>query len=92
MRVLCLATAGPHGVYAWLDMHPACGVWCGCQDAGAIPYCKTNVPQLLMLPESTNHIFGPALNPWNTKRSPGGSSGGTSGHTRPTNLKMDRLQ
>lgn len=66
MRALCLAR---HAFCLWRV------VWC--QDAGAIPYCKTNVPQLLMLPESTNHIFGPALNPWDTKRSPGGSSGGT---------------
>jgi hypothetical protein len=46
------------------------------QEAGAVIYAKTNVPQSLMLPESTNAIFGPALNPYNLARTPGGSSGG----------------
>ena len=30
--------------------------------------------QLLMLPECQNDVFGTSLNPWNTKRSPGGRS------------------
>jgi Amidase len=44
--------------------------------AGAIPIVKGNVTQLMMLPESTNHIWGRSLNPHNRDRTPGGSSGG----------------
>mmetsp|Transcript_1213 Transcript_1213/g.1920 ORF Transcript_1213/g.1920 Transcript_1213/m.1920 type:complete len:576 (+) Transcript_1213:254-1981(+) len=44
--------------------------------AGAIPYVKSNIPQLLMVPESMNRIFGTCKNPWNEDRTPGGSSGG----------------
>jgi fatty acid amide hydrolase len=44
--------------------------------AGAIPFCKSNVPQLLMLPESMNRVWGRAKNPWQPARTPGGSSGG----------------
>ena len=45
-------------------------------DAGAIPLFRTNVPQLLLLPESTNNIWGQSANPWDPTRTPGGSSGG----------------
>ena len=46
------------------------------KDAGAIVIGKTNVPQLLLAQESENEIWGITHNPWNTGRSPGGSSGG----------------
>ncbi len=46
------------------------------KDAGAIVIGKTNVPQLLLAQESENAIWGITHNPWNTGRSPGGSSGG----------------
>lgn len=44
--------------------------------AGGIVLGKTNVPQLLLVQESDNEIFGVTRNPWNPQRSPGGSSGG----------------
>jgi fatty acid amide hydrolase len=44
--------------------------------AGAIPFCRTNVPQLLMLPETFNAIYGNTNNPFDLSRTPGGSSGG----------------
>jgi hypothetical protein len=44
--------------------------------AGAIPLCKGNVVQMLMLADSHNAIWGRTNNPWNLKRTPGGSSGG----------------
>lgn len=44
--------------------------------AGAIVLGKTNVPQLLLVQESDNSIFGVTRNPWNSGRTPGGSSGG----------------
>ena len=46
------------------------------RDAGAIPFVRTNVPQLLLLPESVNRIYGATRNPWHRDRSCGGSSGG----------------
>ncbi|HNK47179.1 MAG TPA: amidase family protein, partial [Pseudomonadota bacterium] len=44
--------------------------------AGAVVLGKTNVPQLLLVQESDNAIYGTTKNPWNRDRSPGGSSGG----------------
>ena len=46
---------------------------------GAIPFTKTNVPQMMMTIESVNNIFGRARNPWNPERTVGGSSGGEAG-------------
>jgi fatty acid amide hydrolase len=44
--------------------------------AGAIVLGKTNVSQLLLYYESDNPVYGRSNNPWNLKRTPGGSSGG----------------
>ena len=44
--------------------------------AGAVLYCKTNVPQLLIALDSHNNVFGRVLNPRNIALSAGGSSGG----------------
>jgi fatty acid amide hydrolase len=44
--------------------------------AGAIVLGKTNLPQLMLLHESDNPVYGPTNNPWNADRGPGGSSGG----------------
>jgi fatty acid amide hydrolase len=44
--------------------------------AGAIILGKTNVAQLLTGCESHNPLYGRTVNPWNSERSPGGSSGG----------------
>ncbi len=46
------------------------------RNVGAVVLGKTNVPQLLLVQESDNGIYGVTKNPWNTGRSPGGSSGG----------------
>lgn len=43
---------------------------------GAIPFTKTNVPQLVMIPETDNNVFGRCDNPHDITRTPGGSSGG----------------
>lgn len=62
--------------------------WCGRQptrsdalvekleEAGAIIYCKTNIPQTLMSGECVNFIFGRTSTPYNTNLTAGGSSGG----------------
>jgi amidase len=44
--------------------------------AGAIVYGKTNVPAAAADWQSYNSIYGQSNNPWDTTRSPGGSSGG----------------
>ena len=46
------------------------------RSAGAVIVGKTNVPQLMVLYETDNPVYGRANNPWNLDRSPGGSSGG----------------
>ena len=46
------------------------------RQSGAIPMCTGNVPQLLMMFESFNNFWDLTRNPWNLKRSSGGSSGG----------------
>ncbi|KAL3473699.1 amidase signature domain-containing protein [Aspergillus californicus] len=46
--------------------------------AGAVLYCKTNVPTAMMIAESVNNVFGRTVNPKNRKLTSGGSSGGES--------------
>jgi fatty acid amide hydrolase len=48
------------------------------RSAGAIILGKTNVPQLLLMHESDNPLYGRTINPWHVDRSSGGSSGGES--------------
>src|SRR5215475_11479256 len=44
--------------------------------AGAIILGKTNVPELCADFQTDSPLFGPSLNPWDTRRSAGGSTGG----------------
>jgi len=46
-------------------------------DAGAVIYGKTNVPVALADWQSFNPVYGTTNNPWNLRRTPGGSSGGS---------------
>ena len=43
---------------------------------GAVPFVRTNVPQLLLSHETSNQIYGQTNNPVDTSRCSGGSSGG----------------
>ncbi|KZL64569.1 general amidase [Colletotrichum tofieldiae] len=45
-------------------------------DAGAVFFCKTNIPQTMMTADSQNNIFGRTLNPHKTSLTAGGSTGG----------------
>jgi aspartyl-tRNA(Asn)/glutamyl-tRNA(Gln) amidotransferase subunit A len=46
------------------------------RDAGVVILGKTNVPEFGLVAVTDNLIFGPALNPWDTGKTVGGSSGG----------------
>jgi amidase len=46
------------------------------RDAGFVPVGKTNMPEFGILPVTEPRRFGPTRNPWDTERTPGGSSGG----------------
>ncbi|MCD0442144.1 amidase [Glycomyces sp. A-F 0318] len=46
------------------------------REAGAVVIGHTNVPPFLSAYTSENEIFGLTSNPWDTARTPGGSSGG----------------
>lgn len=48
-------------------------------ELGAIPLCKSNVPQGLLALESNCYIWKQAKNPWNLSKTCGGSSGGEAG-------------
>lgn len=47
-----------------------------CRRAGAIPLVVTNTPELCMYWESYNNVTGRTVNPYDTRRTAGGSSGG----------------
>lgn len=47
------------------------------RDAGAVIIAKTAVPELTMFPFNESLSFGATCNPWDTDRTPGGSSGGS---------------
>jgi Asp-tRNA(Asn)/Glu-tRNA(Gln) amidotransferase A subunit family amidase len=44
--------------------------------AGFIVFGKTNVPEFGLVPVTEPELFGPCRSPWDTSRTPGGSSGG----------------
>lgn len=46
-------------------------------DAGLVVFGKTNTPEFGAKGTTEPELFGPARNPWDTSRSPGGSSGGS---------------
>jgi amidase len=46
------------------------------REAGFVIVGKTSMPEMGILPTTEPRRFGPARNPWDTDRTPGGSSGG----------------
>jgi len=66
------------GTLGWRDRVPQTNA-AGVQrylDAGAVLLGKTNTPDLTLWYETDNLIFGQTNNPYDTSKSPGGSSGG----------------
>lgn len=47
------------------------------RQAGFVACCRTNTPELGPLPVTENARYGITRNPWDTSRTPGGSSGGS---------------
>lgn len=43
---------------------------------GALPFCKTNVPQIMYSWECSNPVYGTTTHPLHLDYIPGGSSGG----------------
>lgn len=52
-----------------------CIVICA-KNSGMIPFVKTNLPQIALNYDSHNFLWGRCINPWNSAKSAGGSSGG----------------
>lgn len=48
------------------------------RQAGLVIFGKTNSPELGLMPVTEPKRHGPSRNPWDTQRTPGGSSGGAS--------------
>ena len=46
------------------------------RNLGAVPFCKTNIPQAMISMQCSNNIFGVTTNPHGDGRECGGSSGG----------------
>ena len=44
--------------------------------AGAIPIGRTNMPDYAISWHTDSELYGPTVNPWDRRRTPGGSSGG----------------
>jgi len=47
------------------------------ENSGAIVMGRTNTPEFGLTPYTESDSLGPALNPWDVSRTPGGSSGGS---------------
>jgi amidase len=69
-------TFGSAAMADWIPDHDSALVR-RLREAGAIVVGKTNLPEFGILPVSEPDLFGPCRNPWDTSRTPGGSSGGS---------------
>ena len=47
------------------------------REAGAIPFAKTTLPELAIFGFTETEAYGETRNPWDRRRTPGGSSGGS---------------
>ncbi|HZZ46855.1 MAG TPA: amidase family protein [Pseudonocardia sp.] len=70
------AIAGMPGLRGRPTDCPDADVVADARTAGAVIWGKTNVPAMLSDLQSFNSVYGTTNNPWDTARTPGGSSGG----------------
>jgi aspartyl-tRNA(Asn)/glutamyl-tRNA(Gln) amidotransferase subunit A len=70
------ATWGSRLYMNWKPEHDDIGI-ARLREAGAILLGKTNTPEFALASNTNNLLFGATRNPWNTKLTPGGSSGGS---------------
>ncbi len=71
-----LTTSGSPELADYVPVEDAWAV-AAMRNAGAIPFGKTNLPIWAGDLQSFNEVFGTTNNPWDTSRTPGGSSGGS---------------
>jgi amidase len=71
-------SATTQGVTALADMVPPLDApaIAHLRAAGAIPFARTNMPDIGLRWHTDNELRGPTRNPWDPSRTPGGSSGG----------------
>ena len=69
------ATWGSRGLANFMPTHDELPV-ARLRAAGAVILGKTNVPELTLEGYTKNDLFGVTRNPWDTRLTPGGSSGG----------------
>lgn len=74
----CLGSATTQGLPAFIDAMPTSDapVVARMKAAGAIPLARTNLPELGLRITTDNPLRGRTLNPWDSSRTAGGSSGG----------------
>ncbi|MFN2376640.1 MAG: amidase [Candidatus Binatia bacterium] len=71
-------SATTSGMTAFADDRPAADapLVARLRAAGAIPFARTNMPDLGLRWHTESSLHGVTINPWNPGRTPGGSSGG----------------
>jgi fatty acid amide hydrolase len=77
----CIAIKGTHataGIVKFLEevSQEDAAVITILKAAGAVIYVKSNIPQTMLISDCSNSIYGVTLNPHNSNRTSGGSSGG----------------
>jgi amidase len=71
----CITTSGAPELAGFVPTEDAWPV-ARLRDSGAIPFAKTNLPLYAGDIQTFNEVYGTTNNPYDTSRTPGGSSGG----------------